>query len=85
MTKAQLINELKMIEARAWKQYQDHQGYCQLANGPDVDPINWQEWQKNGMTRYSTEWCVVKGNLDALGIEPFNYNEVQELKKANKL
>lgn len=85
MTKAKLINELKMIEARAWKQVKDHEAYCIQTNGPDVDPKDWKEFQISMMNRYSVEWVVVKNTLEAVGIKPFDWTEVELLKQANKL
>jgi hypothetical protein len=85
MTKAQIIEALKLREAKKWQALQDHETYCRLVNGDDSKEEDWMEFQISMKQRYTKEWFEINETLKELGIEAFTWSERQELINDNKL
>ena len=85
MTKAQMIETLRMKEARAWQKIQEHETYCRLVNGDDSKMEDWKDFQISMKHRFDKEWFEISETLKDLGLVAYTWSERQELITENKL
>lgn len=79
MNKAQMVKELKLMEAIKWDTYKEQERLSTLLCGTD-DQEKWSSVHKEMMRTYAREWLVIHDVLKALEIQPFTWGEREKLR-----
>jgi hypothetical protein len=84
LTKAKIIETLRLEEATKWERYQSNRETTQILVGREVPEKDWPDEYVKIVQMYSREWYAVHEILKLLEITPYSWSERYELKANNK-
>lgn len=84
MTKAKMIETLKLQEAKQWTLLEGQKAWCKVFY-QDIPMSEWTGVVKDALTIYEKEWCATYDTLRLLEIEPYTWSERNVLIEQGKL
>lgn len=84
MTKAKMIETLKLREAVHWTAYQNQREWCKQFY-KDKPESEWTGIPNDALSIYMKEWCVTYDTLKLLEIEPYTWSERNVLIEQGKI
>lgn len=78
MTKANMIETLKLREAKQWTAYQNQREWCKVFFR-DKEESEWSGIPQDALNIYMKEWSATFDILQLLKIEPYTWSERQQL------
>lgn len=85
MTKTQMIETLRLKEAKAWLNLNEHEDYCMGIHGEESKYNDWTDTQKSIFNRLVNKWVTTSDLLKALSIEAYSYEEREAFKNTINL
>jgi hypothetical protein len=85
MTKAKMIETLKLREAEQWTKVENQKAYLQAIHGEESTEKDWSEWGIRMLSNYTTDWHHTFEICKLLNVEPYSWSERQDLLTQEKI
>ena len=85
ITKQQMVESLKLKEAKNWEIYLEIQKELISIYGHDFEKADLSIDERNQLQRYTSKWMCINEILKEFEIDAYKYAERDELKEQGKL
>lgn len=74
-TKKEMVEYLRIQEAKKWLSMVSHETWCKMHYGNDTPKSEWEDFNRNIDMRYTMEWMTIREMMSEFGIESIGYSE----------